>query len=208
MRSRRLTCLLAWLGCPGLALAHFSFEPYATGAYEYNSNIAAVAPGDPANVLLGDPQRDDRIQSTTAGATARYMWSRQTFTASAEGRRFSYDHFSRLDHDEYLLDADLAWHLASLFDGKLDVRREQRMAALNARLSSDLALEEETLATGGLNLQINPEWRLETGLSNRDLDSPQVVLPAYGLRENAGDVAIKYQGAANLTFGMGKRVDG
>ena len=209
MSPRRLICLLAWLGFPGLAPAQLTFEPYADGAYEYNSNIAAVAPGDPANVLLGDPQRDDRIEHETAGATAKYLWSRQTFTAIAEGRHFSYDHFTRLDHDEYLLDADLAWQLASLFDGKLDVRREQRMAALNTRLSSDLALEKETLATGDLSLQIDPEWRVESEFSNRDLDSPQIGLPAYGLRENAGDAAIKYLGTANLTFGVtGRRVDG
>jgi hypothetical protein len=209
MSWRQLLCLLAWLGCPGLALAQFTFEPYASGDYEYNSNIAAVAPGDPANVLLGDPQRDDRIQRAIAGASLKYLWGRQSLTASAEGRRISYDHFTRLNHDEYLLGADLTWQLASLFDGKFDFRREQRMAALNARLSSDLALEEETQASGGLNLQINPEWRLETGYTNRDLDSPQIGLPDYGLRENAGDVAIKYQGAGSLTFGVtGTRLEG
>ncbi|HLQ14063.1 MAG TPA: outer membrane beta-barrel protein [Steroidobacteraceae bacterium] len=209
MSRQQWICFLALLSLPGLALAQLTFEPYASGGYEYNSNIAAVAPGDPGNVLLGNPQRDDRLRRGIVGATAKYLWSRQTFSATAEGRRSSYEHFSRLDHDEYLLNADLLWQATSLFDGRLDYRREQRMAALNARLSSELAVERETQAAGELNLRISPDWRLESGLHDRDLDSPQLGLPDYGLRETGGDLALKYQGLASLSFGIaGHRLNG
>ncbi|MDE2219239.1 MAG: outer membrane beta-barrel protein [Gammaproteobacteria bacterium] len=185
------------------------FQPYAVGTYEYNSNIAAVAPGDPANVLQGDPQHADRIKRGTAGLNARYGWSRQVLTLQAEGRRYSYDHFSRLDHDESLLSANLDWQLASALDGKLSASRERRMADLKTRLSSELVLETERDASGSVNFHLAPDWRLETGAKRRDLDSPQPGFPDYGLRETTGDLALKFLGPARWTFGLaGEHVSG
>ena len=200
------TVLLLW---PLPARAQLNLQPYATGTYEYNSNIAAVAPGDPAGVLAGDPHRDDRIKRAAAGVTAKYQWSQQVLSASAEGRHYAYDHFSRLDHDEYLLSAKLDWKLATSVDGKVDVSRERRMADLKARLTSALVLETESDAAGSVNFHIGPDWRLETGAKRRDLDSPQPGFPGYGLRETTGDAAIKYAGPADWTFGVAsERVTG
>jgi hypothetical protein len=194
----------------GVARAgELKLQPFAIGTYEYNSNIAAVAPGDPAGILQGDPQRDDRIKRGAAGLSARYAWSRQVLTLRAEGRRYSYDHFSRLDHDESLLSADLDWQLASALDGTLAVSRERRMADLKMRLSSALVLETERDASGTLNFHLSPDWRIETGARQRDLDSPQPGFPDYGLRETVGDLALKYMGLTSWSFGLaGERLAG
>jgi Putative beta-barrel porin 2 len=197
------------VGAASASAGELKFQPYAIGSYEYNSNIAAVAPGDPANVLQGDPQQDDRIKHGVVGLNTRYGWSRQVLTLRAEGRRYAYDHLSRLDHDESLLSADLDWQLASALDGKLIASREHRMADLKARLSSDLVLETERVAGGTFNIHIGPDWRLETGARRRDLDSPQPGYPDYGLRETTGDLALRYLGPASWTFGLaGEGVSG
>ena len=197
-----LACALA-LGLWSLsAQAQLAVQPYASGDYEYNSNIAAVAPGDPANVLQGDAHRDDQIKVGAAGATVKYQWSQQILSAAAEGRRYSYSHFARLDHDEFLVSAKLDWKLATAVDGKFGVSREQRMADLKARLSSALVLETERDADASVNFHIGPDWRVETGAKQRDLDSPQPGFPTYGLKETTGDAALKFAGPAAWTFGI------
>jgi hypothetical protein len=199
----------ALLGAATARAGELKLQPFAAGSYEYNSNIAAVAPGDPANVLQGDPHRGDRIRRGAAGLSARYSWSRQVLTLQAEGRRYAYDHFSRLDHDETMLGADLDWQLASALDGKLSVSRERRMADLKTRLSSALVLETERDTAGSLNFHLAPDWRLEAGARRRDLDSPQPGFPDYGLLETTGDLALKYLGSAGWSFGLaGEHVSG
>ena len=204
-----LACVLALGLCSLPAQAQLSVQPFATGDYQYNSNIAAVAPGDPANVLRGDAHRDDQIKRGVAGATVKYRWRHQLLSAAAEGRRYDYNYFSRLNHDEYLLSANLDWQLATAVDGKLGVSREQRMADLKARLSSFLVLETERDADASVNFHIGPDWRVETGAKQRDLDSPQPGLPAYGLKETTGDAALKYASPAAWTIGIAaERVKG
>lgn len=204
-----LACVLALGLCSLPARAQLSVQPFATGDYQYNSNIAAVAPGDPANVLQGDTRRDDQIKLATAGVTLKYQWRQQVLSAAAEGRRYKYNHFSQLDHDGYRLNANLDWKLADAVDGKLGVGREQRMADLKARLSSALVLETERDADASVGFHIGPDWRLEAGAKQRDLDSPQPGIPSYGLKETVGDAALKYLGPADWTFGLAaERVKG
>lgn len=201
--------VMALLVVAAARAGELKLQPYAEGSYEYNSNIAAVAPGDPANVLQGDPHQDDRIKRGVVGLNARYGWSRQVLMLQAEGRRYNYDHFSRLDHDESLLSANLDWQLASALDGKMVASREHRMADLKARLGSELVLETESDAAGSFNIHIGPDWRLESGARRRNLDSPQPGYPNYGLRETTGDLALKYLGPASWTFGLaGEHVSG
>ena len=62
---------------------------------------------------------------TGTGMDGTYLWSQQKLTATLEGRHFDYDHFTELDHNEYLAHVALDWKLTSLLDGILDARQEQ-----------------------------------------------------------------------------------
>ena len=201
--------IAAILIIPAVASAQFVGQPFATAGYEYDSNIASVATGDPANVLRGGLHRDDQVRRAAAGVTAKYQWSQQVLALRAEGRRYDFNHFARLNHNDYALGADLDWKFASAMTGKLDYSQEQRMADLKARLSSDLILELERRAGATVDFRLTPDWHLEVGARHRDLDSPQPGLPAYGLKEATGDAAIKYDAPGNWTLGIaGERING
>jgi hypothetical protein len=200
---------------PGAVLAQTHFTPYADAAYEYDSNFFALAEGVPEPVgSSGTPARSDSFEKYKAGFEAAYDWSQQEFIANAEGRRFEYSNFSSLDHDEYLLHGGLKWQLYSLFDGLLDYQRERSQVSyleFNATQISytQVYLQVQDVGTASFNIQIAPEWRLESKGKINELDSPRPGYPSLSLRENSIDEGIKYGGFANLTAGLvGEYLDG
>jgi hypothetical protein len=185
-----------------LAFAELTVHPYATLVEEHNNNVFDVPIGDPANVLGGDPTRADTVRRVLAGATVDYQLSRQKLTFDVEGRRFDYNHFAGLNHNEYLARGEWAWRVTSTLDGTLGASKEQRIVDFADRLSAFKAIENESKLYGTFNVRLTPAWRLETGLLSRDLKSPLVGFPDFGLRETAIRSAAKYNNSAQLVFGL------
>lgn len=193
-----------------VALADVDLVPYGSVAYEYNSNVfdlpedrqAAKLAGidavslaglldPPQPVASGDGQRSDHLLRYIAGVETGFAWSDQKLRGLAEGRRVRFSHFDYLDHDEYLLGAGLDWRWKAA-NGALDYRLERRMAPFAERRSTALAIERERLGTGRFDLDYNPEWRFESVLRTRNLDSPLPGFPDFSLTENSVGVAAKY----------------
>ena len=191
---------LALLPC-GAAQAQSSFSPYATVEYEHNSNLFAL-PDDETLIPGVDTTKADTDLKYVAGLEGAYAFGLQQFTFDAEWRRFDYDHFSYLDHDEYLLDGKFLWKLASSFDGKVDYRQEHMMEPFAQRISVLLQLQTDTKLEGTANWNIGPSWRLEGAVGEHRLDAPQLGLPDYGLREQYGSGGLKYVAISNLSFGI------
>jgi hypothetical protein len=209
--------LLGALAFPGVALAQLDFPPlypaqthltpYADGAYEHNSNLFALSNSGPEPAGRNGPTLADTILRVRAGIDSAYDWGLQEFYFNGEGRRFTYDQFTQLDHNEYLLRGGLKWKIASLLDGVLDYQRERSMVSFlqfNAAqfASEQLYLQVQSVGTASINLQITPEWRLQNQGTIRDVNTALPGFPHLRLREDGIHEGIRYVGFANLSAGL------
>jgi hypothetical protein len=214
--ARLMLTLLA--ACPGAALAQLDFPlappppqthltPYADSAYEHDSNLFDLSNAEPEVVGAHGPTLSDNVLKIRAGFDSAYDWSQQELFAIVEGRRFIYDNFSELSHDEYLLHGGLKWKLDSVLDGIVDYQRERSMVSFlqyneTQFASTQVFLQLQSIATASINLQVTPEWRLESQGELNDLKSPRPGLLNLDLREDSIHEALRYLGFANLSAGL------
>src|SRR5581483_9401937 len=190
---------------PGLAMAQAEFHPYAASQYEFDSNVFSLPNRDQAILLTGDAARDDTDWRSVAGLDAAYAWDRgrDRLGVTAEGRRLLYDRFSQLDHNEYLASGQFDWKAGTAWDGTLGARQERRMASFATRTgTTERDMELDHNANAGVNVNLDPEWRVETAATWHKLDSPLPGFPDFQLRESGGTAALKYLGVSHLTAGV------
>ncbi len=196
------------------ALAQLVADPYVDEHVEHDSNVFR-APNSQANILaFGDPTLADSDVRSVAGINGSYLAGDQKLTFQAEGRRFDYEHFTTLDHNEYLLDTALKWKLTSLLDGSIEARQESAMAPFGLGNSPYLTIDVDSKATAKINLNVNTDWRLEGSVYDHVLKAPLEFYPNYSYpnfvdREIGSHIGILNTGHSNLTFGFGlDRIDG
>ena len=223
---RRLSALLilagalpaaAWAQTPPQQLTHFT--PYADAAYEYDSNLFALANDVPEPLdSAGRPTRSDSFERYKAGFEGTYDWSLQELFGTAEFRQFEYQNFTSLSHSEYLVHGGLRWKADGLLDGVVDYSRERTQVSyllfnavqlnpngtttVQTNALTQLYLQVQDLATASLNVQFTPEWRLENQAKINDVDSPRPFYPDLAVREDSLDEGFKYTGFANLSAGL------
>jgi hypothetical protein len=194
--------LAAAFAAPHFALAQAAFNPYADVHYEYDSNVFR-APSAQANLIaIGDSTLADRDLRSVVGVDGTYLWSEQKLTATLEGRRYDYDHFANLDHNEYLADVALKWKTTSLLDGILEARQEQLMAPFAIGNSSQLTIDVDRKISGTLDLNINPDWRLESGAYSHHLKAPLQDFPDFVEREVGTQLALVNRSITHLNYGI------
>lgn len=179
-----------------------TFVLFASEDVAHNSNVFELSGHDEAFSLDGDPTLADTTQRYTAGVDSNLALGSQKLVLRLEGRHWNFDHFSRLDHNEYLASGRLAIKMSFTLDGSLDYQEERRMAEFVDRHSTDLSLENERTGNARLNLLIDPEWRLETGLQVHELRSPLPGIPGFGIKDKSADFAVKYIGIQSLAAGI------
>jgi hypothetical protein len=185
------------------AFSQSVFLPYGSAQYEYNNNVFALPNSSAAYLANGNPRLGDSDLKTVAGAEEDYVWDRQRFFATVEGRYFEYDHFGYLSHYEYLVKLDLDWKLFSMLDGTLLGTLERFMAPFaNRNTVTQLEVDVDRNAVAKVNLRIAPEWRLETSLDYHNLEAPIQDYPDYGLTETTEHIALKYLGFSKFTYGL------
>lgn len=195
---------LAVIGlAPATALAQWSATPYAAEAIEHNSNVYDLSTSGPAPQGKNGPTFGDTYLESRAGIDGTYLISREKFFGTAEFRRFDYDNFTSLDHNEYLFDGGLNWKLVHTFDGLLEYRHEQRMVQFQElEASTQLILETENTATASANVNVTPEWRVESLAKDHTLDSPRTDIPNLSLHEDSIREGLRYLGVSNLSAGV------
>src|ERR1700733_5497348 len=207
-KQRRQMGWVAVLACaaavavPHLAVAQATANPYAGAHYEYDSNVFRVQNSHANLIAIGDPTLADEDLKAVVGADGTYLWSEQKLTATIEGRRYVYDHFSQLDHNEYLADVALKWKTTSLLDGTVEARQEQLMAPFTLGNSTQLTIDVDRKISGGLNLNFNPDWRLESEVYSHNLKSPLQNFPDFVEREVGTQLALLNRSVAHLTYGI------
>ncbi len=197
-----IAALAAALSPPLRADAQTTVAPYVDAHYERDSNVFRVENSQANVAALGDPTLADTDQKYVAGVDGTYLWSQQKLTATLEGRRFDYDHFTELDHNEYLAHMALNWKLTSLLDGLLDARQEQYMAPFVLGNSSQLSIDVDRKIDAKANLNVNPEWRVETEAYSHNLKAPLQGFPDFVEREIGTHLALVNKSVTNLSYGI------
>src|SRR5882724_7372176 len=100
-----LCAALGALTLPIGAHAQFSGKASATGQFESNSNVYDLSSGQapPGS----DGRRSDTFFAYGGDFELRYAWGRQDIYATADTHKYSYQHFSSLDHNDYKVDTGL-----------------------------------------------------------------------------------------------------
>jgi hypothetical protein len=194
---------------PGLTAAELLFQPYVAGQAMYQANVFSVGEELLVELREGDTRQSDWIYRSIAGLDASYSAGLQRLSVEGQGRKFNYQRFTELNHDEYLFAGRFGWNAAQKVDGTLKAGQERRMASFINRRSTELTMELERKAEGSVNLNVNPRWRIETGGGFFKLQSPLPEFPDFTLRETSGNAALKYRSPTKFSTGIyGQYVDG
>ena len=199
IRLRYAAIVCIW---PMVVYGEFHITPYVASQAEYNSNVFDLSSTGQALIENGETKRDDVVLRNLAGVTGSYRIGQQTLHGTVEGRRFDYEHFTLLDHNEYLLDGGLNWALNNEVDGAIDFRQERSMASFADRNTSQLAMERDRAAGARINMMLTPEWLLQSGIRTHELDSPVQGSPSFELSENSINAAANYVGVQALSAGL------
>ncbi len=193
----------ASLAFPSALFAQATANPYLSVQFEHDSNVFRVADSTVATQFYGGPRLGDTDFRYVAGADGTYLWGLQKLTATVEGRKIDYDHFTFLNHYEYLGSLQLDWKAASLLDGVVQFKQEHLAAYFGDRQSPTLEVDTDRNIVGKLNLKIRTDWRLETGINFRTYDSPLQFYPDFAEHQTGTHLGLSYLGVANLTYGVG-----
>jgi hypothetical protein len=199
---RGLAALSCVLALSGPALAQLTVNPYVDERYEHDSNVFRAENSETNFLNFGDPTLADNDLRSVAGMDGTYLWSQQKLTVALEGRRYDYDHFTDLDHNEYLGDLAFDWKLTRLFDGLIDARQEQFMAPFALGNSTQLTIDVDRKINATLNMNVHNDWRVETGVYWHDFKSPLQFYPDFVERETATHLALLNKAVTNLSYGI------
>jgi hypothetical protein len=204
IRPCYLALCLGLIGAaPAVAWAEGIWTPFAAEDIEHNSNVFDLPKSGPEPIGKNGATFADTFFETRAGIDGTYLLDQQKFFGTAEFRRFAYENFTDLDHNEVLLDGGLKWKLLHALDGALEYRHEERMVQfVNLAASTEFILEIENIASASVNIDFTPEWRLESRARDRLLDSPRTDTPGLSLHEDSIREGLRYLGVSNLSAGV------
>jgi len=194
---------------PGAALAQANINPYASVQAEHDSNVFRVENSQIAEQFYHDPTLGDTDFRYIVGLDGTYLWSLQKLTANVEGREIDYEHYTFLNHSEYLANFQLDWKVADVLDGIVQFRQEHMAAYFADSDSPYLEIDTDRNLVAKLNFRFHTDWRLETGLNFRTYEAPLQNYPDFVDHETGSHLGLSYLGIANLTYGFGvDRIDG
>ena len=212
-RYRRLTArMLAWAGgltFAGVSVAGADLQPYVGLDVEHDSNLfdashylSIFPPGQ-------NPTPGDTFYTYLAGVKGTYLWSLQQFTATIEGRRVDYEHFTDLNHNEYLMTGSLAWKIGTPLSGTVDYRQEAFIIPFANLAITSLEIEKQQTTGGTARLVFANDWALNGGFSILEQQYPQPNLPDLGLHQTTTLIGLRYLGLGALVYGIsGQHLDG
>ena len=196
----------AW---PCAAQAQATLNPYVSAQFEHDSNVFRVENSRVAQQFYGGPQLADTDFRYIAGVEGTYLWGIQKLTGTVEGREIRYDHFTFLDHSEYLANLQLDWKVASVLDGIVQVRQEHLAAYFADSNSPYLEVDTDRNVVGKLNFRFRTDWRLETGVNFRNFEAPLQFFPDFVEHQTGSHLGLSYLGLAYLSYGISfDRIDG
>ncbi len=204
--SPRAVCAYVALGVlltQAAAAAELKLDTSLAAVGQYDSNVLRVEPGPVLTAVSPSGETSDRVLNAVATANLQYKLDRQRLYVMGDATRQWYKRFNQLNHDEYSATGGLDWTGADWIDGTFSVHQDHRMVPEAARLVPSLSLDFQTdqNASAGLNVNVAPQWRMESKFDWIKQDSPSITAPFY-LNERDYTVAGKYLGLGQVAMGL------
>ena len=194
--------LAAAAGAAGARVCGPAWQASGTGHYEYNSNVYQVTSSAGLPVGTSGTDLGDSYFAESGRLLAAYTEGNQQVYLTLNGERVQYDHFTGLDHTDYVAQAGWDWKFGSIWDGFLDVSRTRSMVSFYNLIGPNLVLQTEQREVGKIRLQFVPDWRTSVTGMTRKVDQPQVNDPGLSVKESSGRWDLEYVGTAGLTSGV------
>jgi len=198
-----VVCTVVGAFLPAASFAQLTANPYAGESYIYNSDVFYLPTNGPAPIGKDGPTFADSTLRTRVGLDGTYFWDQQKFYATVEGRRYDYDHFTSLDHNEATVDGGLKWIAGAALDGTVDYRHERSMVQFTDLIdATQLILQTENTGTVTARLFVTPDWRVDSQLKDREFYSPRPDAPDLGLHEDSIIEGLRYLGLGDISAGF------
>ena len=205
---RCLQLCLGMLLMPASVNAEGTFTPNASSHIEYNSNVFSLSSEEQAATQNeGDTQRADTYTRYAIGADSKYTWGPQSIDANVAGSLSHYFHFDQLDHKEYSIDGGYSWKLFDTADGSLHYKQAESMTPFGDIGGTTLELQTQRTGDAMINLNLSPEWRVETGGDETQIKSPRIGAADYLSKDTSGRAALLYRGFSGITAGLNGQYD-
>ena len=145
------------------------FSPYAYARVLHDSNIFRLSDEEEADQKLLGESIDDTITYLRVGFNSDLKLSRQHLLFDIQLDRAKYDNNDELDHTDVGGSARWFWLLGNLWSGNLGYRYRKELSSFNELDVRIKDMKTQNTAYFDAGYQINPDWRLEGGISVSDV---------------------------------------
>jgi hypothetical protein len=190
------------------AFADSDIIPHAMARFEHSSNLLLVPDSKPQQDSNGVPRFEDQFVEYDGGIDINYRFREDRLYFVTDFSRFSYQHFTRLDHDGFTGTGGLDWVATRKITGNIsyDYNRHQLPfeSLLNAKLVES-NIETTQAYRASANYAMNSRWAVDLNISSSSARLPNTGNTSglsYDMHQTGERVGITFTGATKLRTGV------
>jgi exopolysaccharide biosynthesis operon protein EpsL len=194
-----LRAAVALLGCATAAAAHGRegnvFTPYAALNLIMDTNLFRLPADVPPATQTGRSERGDVINSNQVGLRGDRWVGRQRLSFDVNFNQTRYRTYGYLNADLFNGAGTWGWQLDHDFSGEIGTVRTQSLTGFSDVRSSARNISTVTVNRATLNYNLQPSWRLISGLYETTLDNSSAERTAGNFKTDALEAGITYMPA-------------
>lgn len=183
-------------------------DPFDTVNYSaavgwlYDSNVYRLPESVDPLLVIGNPEKSDRIRQLTLGFNLDKKYSNQEIVLSTQITNNSYDTFTSLNYDATAYKAAWIWSLGSKLNGSWSVDRTQTLYGFEDIRTNTRNLK--TLYNPRFNADwwFQANWHLLAGVSNEDSSSSVATVNSLSYRTRTTEWGVKYVPSDKTTISL------
>ena len=191
---------------PSWALFNDTLEVFVQENVTYDSNVFRLSKKLEPTQVIGDPQRDDWIYTTSVGAALNMPFSLQRLKLGFVWYDSRYRHYKDINHRGHVLDGSYAWAITPRLTGELGYREAETLASFANIQDRRPDLITARMAYANAAWFMTPSWRLHGDLNAQQTEHSEN-RALNDLESAAGEVGLSYVTAQENRIGIAARVE-
>lgn len=179
-----------------------AFQPYVQASIARDSNLFRVSGDAEALNALGTTDKADTIHQLSAGFDSDLSLSRQRVVLHANVDRFSYEHFSDLDHTGGQGDAVWHWRAGDLWNGDIGYGYSRTLSSFEQVQSRIKNIRTRQTTQANATFQFHPRWQLTATAGWLDLENSADERRQNDRRETFGELEATFVSPAGTRAGL------